>query len=294
MSWEDDFARWQESVPQAIRNDPLWRAEYYRLALFLYELVWDDIEHIWRDLRGKEININDYRDGDVINLGDTFSDMPEPDLDQLPSPSLPPDAKDYVDWLKDMAMMLSFTSPVTFGIDEGSQRSAETLAARALPTITSVNDYREAISDGLNRLAQLVWRALRWSEDLDFDRTAKELKNFKVIVQYAPILSKDRASLVIEETSLVGAGIRSMKKAIENLGDVYNVERERAEIMRDLEQRLQLELEYQPQPISPFGNDGSSSQNSTGANSNANGSSASRQTTNQQRSTAAKARSNGN
>ena len=35
MSWEDDFARWQESVPQAIRNDPLWRAEYYRLALFL-------------------------------------------------------------------------------------------------------------------------------------------------------------------------------------------------------------------------------------------------------------------
>ena len=55
MSWEDDFARWQKSVPQAIRKDPLWRAEYYRLALFLYELVWDDIEHIWRDLRGKEI-----------------------------------------------------------------------------------------------------------------------------------------------------------------------------------------------------------------------------------------------
>ncbi|HID83895.1 MAG TPA: four helix bundle protein [Anaerolineales bacterium] len=55
MSWEDDFARWQESVPPSIRNDPLWRAEYYRLALFLYELVWDDIEHIRRDLRGKEI-----------------------------------------------------------------------------------------------------------------------------------------------------------------------------------------------------------------------------------------------
>ena len=228
-----------------------------------------------KNLRGQEINVNDYRNGEIINLGDTFSDMPEPELDQLASPTLPSDASDYIDWLKNIGMLLSFTSPVIFGIDEGSQRSAETLSARALPSIVSVNDYREAMADGLNRVAQLVWRALRWSSEVEFSKPYDDLKRYKVIIQFAPILAKDRTSLVTEETTLVGAGVRSKKKAIENLGDVYNIEEEIKDIFGDMEKSLQLEKKYQPQPTSPFGNGASSSQSSTGAKKNVNASSSS-------------------
>jgi len=220
-----------------------------------------------KNLRGQEINVNNYRNGDVITLADTFSDMPEPELDQLPSPTLPPDASDYIDWLKQMSMLLSFTSPVVFGIDEGSQRSAETLSARALPTITSVNDSREAITDGLNRAAQLIWRALRWSSEVDFKKSADELRRYKIIVQFSSILARDRQALITEEATLVGAGIRSMKKAIESLGDVYNVDEERDLILQDVEDRLELEQKYAPDP---FGGDMTSPQSGpTGVKKNA-------------------------
>ncbi len=55
MDWEADFREWQSTVPRALRDDPLWKAEYYRLALYLYELAWQDVEQIWNDLRGREV-----------------------------------------------------------------------------------------------------------------------------------------------------------------------------------------------------------------------------------------------
>ncbi len=52
---KEDFVKWQENVPANIRNDPLWKAEYYRLALYLFDLVWQDMEALQNDLRGREI-----------------------------------------------------------------------------------------------------------------------------------------------------------------------------------------------------------------------------------------------
>lgn len=52
---QEDFLKWQENVPASIRNDPLWQAEYYRLALYLFDLVWQDVEALQHDLRGREI-----------------------------------------------------------------------------------------------------------------------------------------------------------------------------------------------------------------------------------------------
>ncbi len=51
MEYED----WEAQVPDAIKDDPLWQMEAYRLALFLHDLAWKDCESLIKDIRGREI-----------------------------------------------------------------------------------------------------------------------------------------------------------------------------------------------------------------------------------------------
>lgn len=55
MESELSFEEWQKTVPSALRSDPLWESKYYRLAMYLYDLVWLDCAQINRDFRGREI-----------------------------------------------------------------------------------------------------------------------------------------------------------------------------------------------------------------------------------------------
>ena len=46
---------WVKTLPASLRNDPLWKSAYYRLAMYLYDLMWLDAEKINKDFRGHEI-----------------------------------------------------------------------------------------------------------------------------------------------------------------------------------------------------------------------------------------------
>ncbi len=46
-----EIEEWEETVPRAIREDPLWRVRAYRLALFIAELGWQDITQLTEDRR---------------------------------------------------------------------------------------------------------------------------------------------------------------------------------------------------------------------------------------------------
>jgi four helix bundle protein len=46
-----DYAQWKDSVPDAIKSDPLWRVEAYRLSLFLADLGWHDVTKLMSDRR---------------------------------------------------------------------------------------------------------------------------------------------------------------------------------------------------------------------------------------------------
>ena len=43
------YKEWVEAVPSAIRDDPVWRVEAYRLALFAGDLAWHDASKLLRD-----------------------------------------------------------------------------------------------------------------------------------------------------------------------------------------------------------------------------------------------------
>jgi four helix bundle protein len=45
------YKEWEESVPEAVKGDSLWRVEAYRLALFLAEIGWFDVTKLVGDRR---------------------------------------------------------------------------------------------------------------------------------------------------------------------------------------------------------------------------------------------------
>jgi four helix bundle protein len=49
------YEEWELQVPKEIKADALWKMEAYRLALFLYDLTWEDCERLLKDPRGREV-----------------------------------------------------------------------------------------------------------------------------------------------------------------------------------------------------------------------------------------------
>lgn len=46
-----DFESWEQSVPDLMRDDALWRVQGYRLALFAADIGWRDVTKLMADRR---------------------------------------------------------------------------------------------------------------------------------------------------------------------------------------------------------------------------------------------------
>jgi four helix bundle protein len=57
MAYEKELPldEWVKTLPVSLRNDPLWKSAYYRLSMYIYDLMWLDAEKINKDFRGREI-----------------------------------------------------------------------------------------------------------------------------------------------------------------------------------------------------------------------------------------------
>lgn len=49
------YEEWEAQVPAEFRQDPLWKMDAYRLALYLYDLAWEDCNQMRRDPRGRAV-----------------------------------------------------------------------------------------------------------------------------------------------------------------------------------------------------------------------------------------------
>lgn len=70
-----NYADWQNSVPDSIRADSLWRMTAYRLALFLGDVAWSDVTKLSKDRRTAGVSDQLYRaTGSVsANLAEGYS-----------------------------------------------------------------------------------------------------------------------------------------------------------------------------------------------------------------------------
>jgi len=44
-----NYAQWLKDVPSEISNDPIWKLEVYRLALFIGDIGWEDVQKLSKE-----------------------------------------------------------------------------------------------------------------------------------------------------------------------------------------------------------------------------------------------------
>jgi four helix bundle protein len=55
------YEEWEQSVPSEIKEDSVWKAKVYRLALFACDIGWRDVNNLMRDARTKSVADQLYR-----------------------------------------------------------------------------------------------------------------------------------------------------------------------------------------------------------------------------------------
>lgn len=56
-----NFEGWERELPRSITDDPLWRVQAYRLALFLSDICWRDVTKLSQDYRTRSLSDQLYR-----------------------------------------------------------------------------------------------------------------------------------------------------------------------------------------------------------------------------------------
>lgn len=186
--------------------------------------------------------------GKITDLGDTPMGGAEPHVEQYPPPDISESSViEFANVLETTLYDMGGLSPVLLGKDEGSQRSGQTLAMRAIPTIGVITDYRSSWRSGLKELAHLfIIGALVYKRETKIAANKNWIRAV-VTPSLAPILPRDRESLVNEISVLRSAGAMSRQRAVYIQPDVENPEEELALIEAEEQAKRDAELEKQKQ-----------------------------------------------
>lgn len=161
----------------------------------------------------------------------------------------PPDMGDYylnfAEKLWKQTMREGNIGDIAFGEDEGSQRSALTLAFRMYPSTSHARLERAFWGDGMNVIARYILKMLYIAQnDKDMKKALDSNleaipEDFERRYQYAadwlPMIPRDREAVVSELVLRKQAGLVSTRKALQDFGDVRNVDDELTEIQADKE-----------------------------------------------------------
>lgn len=69
------YSEWEESVPEVIRQDVLWTVTAYRLALFLSDIAWHDVQRLAKEVCTRSLADQLYRSAGSIcaNIEEGYS-----------------------------------------------------------------------------------------------------------------------------------------------------------------------------------------------------------------------------
>ena len=171
----------------------------------------------------------------AFDLGMSPPGGDKPTLDLLDTPRISQQMNSFNKSLMDQMRRDAMVPAVAYGEDEGSQRSALTLAFRMWPLTSHIRAERHYWTEGLNMLAELVLTVLAVknptrtnSDNVDEGIKKIGLQHLGHIKrqEWAPILPRDRAELVNELVMRAGAGHISLEEALAQYGDIENIPHE--------------------------------------------------------------------
>ena len=192
----------------------------------------------------KTIKLSRYR---IVNLGQNPPNQDPPEVGYVPHPGLPTGTDEFMDKVIEVFRQVAHTPPVAYGDDEGSQRSALTLAFRMWPTTSFTRDTRAIWTAGyasLNRKIMVIHMIKAGKKS----RTTINHLAYTLMTIWPPIIPRDREQIVNENVLLVQAKLRSPEVALRNLGGIDDVDAEIKKIKTWQEYLASLNPKQQGQP----------------------------------------------
>jgi len=201
--------------------------------------------------------------GDGISILSTGREIPgsQPKrIDVAPVAGLPAGTGDFLNFLEKQAWHAMFTPGVAYGEDEGSQRSALTLAFRMWPLTSHIRAERSVWTEGLRVMANMTLRMLKIKGETDgkIRKVTDDHLEHRINWEWAAIVPRDRESEVNQVILRHQDGQLSTETAMEMMGDIPDQGEELRRIMSEKEQELALMQKYTPSPT------GNSTQKSKG------------------------------
>lgn len=191
-----------------------------------------------------DLRIKDLGDGiKVMSTGREMSGTQPKRIDHIAPPDLPRGTMEYLEFLQKSVWHGSFTPAVAYGEDEGSQRSALTLAFRMWPLTAHVRTERMLWSEGLRLMHKAALQILIKKQTGDFGDMTEgtpwkvQEKHLGHILKadWAPMIPRDRESEVNQIILRHQDEQLSTEGALEKQGDIEDIDREleRIEKMQD-------------------------------------------------------------
>lgn len=205
-------------------------------------------------VNAQNISLRDLGSGIMVqDLGRAIPGMDSPEMRYPTSSSQV--SKPTVDWALELlykARTEVYTPPVLYGVDEGSQRSALTLALRALPIMLHIKQERTFFTSGLNQIARNILAIA--SEKGVGGVTPEMIRDIRIYQEWAPVMPRDRDNMINEMILRLNSGLIDPKTAMEKLGDIRDTDTVLNLVKEWLEYNADLNRQGQE---NPFGGSGS-------------------------------------
>ncbi len=191
-------------------------------------------------------------------------------VEHVAPPDLPSGTMDYIKFLRDSIWHGSSTPAVAYGEDEGSQRSALTLAFRMWPLTSHIRTERSLWTEGLRVLSNMALKILARKQDGDGAYEVADADSPFIVkekhlghtlkMDWAPMIPRDRESEVNQIILRHQDEQLSTRMSLEKHGDIDDIDRELEEIMDEREEKAKLEAKYAVQ-VKGANKDGAPSDN---------------------------------
>ena len=198
--------------------------------------------------------------GRGVLLGDLGKTQPGQDSPKIYFPTRSNTNEAATKWASDLLTLArteAHTPPIVYGQDEGSQRSALTLALRMIPLIKHINTERTHWSRGLSDLSHRILRVAANKNIAGI--TASDIEDIRIWPEWAPILPRDTESELNRIILRLNNGLITPEQALTSMQDVRDVKTALVLIKKHLAWKASLK-HTNDNPFGGAGSDGEQAQ----------------------------------